>query len=531
MKENKKYKILLISPGEEDNLAIKGISSFLTIKGIDSIIISFSPEHKESVLKTIREINPSIIGFSLTYQRLFPDIAELIVYLRNHGIRAHFTMGGHFPTIESIRILQYLPELDSVIKGEGEITILELFKKLDQIWNWGNIEGLCFRDEMGKIKINTPRKLIENLDELPIPERTKIMHIGEYKAATLQSSRGCFYNCSYCSNHSFYSQTDGIQKRSRSPRSIVKEMEFLHYSKGVKIFNFDGDDFFVNTQSGQNWGYQFVEELKEKKLPGKIAWKMSCKINDIDKTMLSEFKNVGLISIFIEIESGNNNNLQAFNKRYSTEDLFRAIEIIDSINLNYEFSLALLNPFSTFETLKEDLNFLKKINKTTSTAIHFSKMMPYAGTLLFNQLAAEERLTGTFSYPNYSYTDNRLDLFELFIHKAFHYRNNSNDGLVNQLRQARFHHLLTNTFKPGIGYYFYNRNIRPLIKEANQQMIETLNTALEMMDPLSYDEILNYWPILDNIVESHVENEQHTTFLLNELMHYQINLRHPETIN
>ncbi len=529
MKEPENYKILLVSPHEGEFPGVKSISAFLTIKGIDNLSVPYEPGKKESLLHLIRESQPSIIGFSLTYQRMFDDFAELIVYLRRNGIMAHFTMGGHFPTIECIKIMEYLPELDSIIRGEGEITLMKLYRKLKFPFIWDNIDGLCYRDEMSKIKVNNCRKLIENLDELPIPEIVKSqMSKKSFRTANLMSNRGCYYSCNYCTSPGFYNETTGIQRRSRSPQSVVKEMEYLHYAKGVNIFNFEGDDFIINTAASRDWAYQFIDELKERKLTGKIVWKMSCRINDIERDIICDLQKAGLILIHLSIESGNNPNLQLFNNRYATEDILKVINLLNEIDLSFEFSVMLLNPYSTIETLKEDLKFIKRFSTSEAAVIHFSKMMVYTGTNLYNQLMSQDRITGTFSSPDYNYTDNRLELFELILHKAFHYRNNDKNGLVNLLRSAKAECLLINTFNPGAESFFYYRNLKPLIKEANKQLIETLGAVIDMISTLSYDEILNYWTIIENIVETHIEKEQRTTYLLNEILDYQLNFNHSE---
>lgn len=527
MKEPVNYKILLISPNEGEHLGIKSISAFLKLKDIDNHVVSYTPDKKEAVLHLIRESHPAIIGFSLTYQHLFDDYSDLIIYLRRNGVKAHFTMGGHFPTIESIKILEYLPELDSIIRGEGEITLLELYRKLNFPFIWENIDGLCYRDESGKIKINSCRKLIENLDELPIPEVVSpLVSKKNLKTTNLLVSRGCHYSCNHCTNKNFYSQTSGIQLRRRSPQNIVKEIEYLHYAKGVNIFNFEGDNF--TTDNSRDWAFQFIDELRERKLTGKIAWKMSCKINDLAKDILIELKNAGLIGINLHIDSGNNANLQSINSHYHIEDIIRIVNTLKEINLSYELSLLLLNPYSTIETIKEDLKFIKQIASYEATVIHFSKLMPYTGSQLFVQLMAEDRITGTFSSPDYNYTDNRLELLELILHKAFHYRNNDKNGLVNLLRNAKAECVLMNTFNPGAESFFFYRKIKPLIKEANKQLTETLSAVLDMISKLSYDEILNYWTILENLVETHIEKEQRTTYLLNEILDYHMNLNHSE---
>ncbi len=62
---------------------------------------------------------------------MLPDFSDLICYLRNKGVKAHFNMGGHFPTVEYEETLKLIPGLDTLVRHEGEFTLLELFQQLD----------------------------------------------------------------------------------------------------------------------------------------------------------------------------------------------------------------------------------------------------------------------------------------------------------------------------------------------------------------------------------------------------------------
>lgn len=529
MKDTAKFDILLIGCDETENIGLKCISAFLKVKGLNSQIISYNQSNKAAVFFAIEEANPELVGFSLMSQQMVPDFIELIEYLRQKDIKAHFTLGGHYPTLESKKLLELIPGLDTVIRGEGELTIFELFHKYKQPVSWKNIEGLCYRTDNGEVKINTPRKLIENLDELPFPDREKFLFIHrDFKVASLMCSRGCYYNCSYCSVNNFYNQSEGQNRRTRSPQSVVKEMEYLYYGKGVNVFSFEDANFYVDTKEHREWTLEFIEELKEKRLAGNIAWKMSCRINDIQKDILKQMMEVGLISVYLGIESGNNTNLQIYNKEYTVSQIYKAIDVLTRLNLSYEFGFMLLNPYTTFETMKEDLDFLKNIGEYGTCVLNFTKMIPYSGTPIHNRLIREGRLTGSEFSPNYKFTDPRIDLLESFFHDAFHYRNFNKKGLVELLRFAKFDALLVNRFYPGIDTIIYQERIKNLTKEANQQLIETMSLAISLMESRNFEAIIKYWPILQNLVFDERKEEQTITYKLQGLLNNQLKYKYLE---
>ncbi|MEJ2272558.1 MAG: radical SAM protein, partial [Candidatus Bathyarchaeota archaeon] len=145
-----------------------------------------------------------------------------------------------------------MPELDTVITHEGEITILELFKNLSNPDNWFEINGIAFRKN-GEVIYNSPRKLIENLDSIPFPIRggEKKTYRG-IKSASILASRGCYYNCNFCSIRQFYLDAPGSKRRSRSARNVAQEMEQL-YKRKVRVFKFVDDDLGMKTKVQKEW--------------------------------------------------------------------------------------------------------------------------------------------------------------------------------------------------------------------------------------------------------------------------------------
>jgi anaerobic magnesium-protoporphyrin IX monomethyl ester cyclase len=498
----KRCDILLVGYEEGENLGLRSMASYLRQFDIEVRVEPYDPENKNKILAVSTECSPMVVGFSMIFQRFLPDFADLISYLRGHDVSCHFTMGGHFPSIDSRFVLEYIPGLDSVVRCEGELTVHELLNHIRERSPFDDIPGLTFRSGRS-IRMNPPRRLIKDLDTLPVPVRDrcayKILDVG---VSTLLSSRGCFYDCSFCSIRQFYREGEGPQRRSRSPRKVVDEIEMLYKDPGSRVFIFEDDDFYARNKAQKEWVDEFLIELKKRNLDNKIGWRISCRVDDIEEDVLRRMKEAGLLCVYIGIEAGNNTSLRIYNKKYTTETLNNAISILEKIHLYYEFGFMIFNPYCTLDTMREDIEFLKRLGHSGLAVVHFTKMVPYRGTPIEKTLKKQGRLTGVPESPDYGYPDPRLSLMELFLHQAFRYRNFNPQGLVEKLRYMKFYVTLLGMIYPEV---HENNNcaekIEQLIKEANHEFLEKSSMALNMMAERDEEEIIRLWPILDNLIK------------------------------
>jgi anaerobic magnesium-protoporphyrin IX monomethyl ester cyclase len=185
-------------------------------------------------LKWIKNEDPDILGFStittagtgITSAQIAKEVKEKI----NPNIKILF--GNYHATFNDTRILNKYPFIDACVRGEGEKTIVEIAENLEKGKNFEDIRGITYRNN-GKIIRNEDRPLIENLDELPFPNRELLgdveyksrvegldMALGKFTSAI--SSRGCAYRCSFCSSSRFWNKW-----RPRSPENIVEELSLL----------------------------------------------------------------------------------------------------------------------------------------------------------------------------------------------------------------------------------------------------------------------------------------------------------------
>lgn len=510
--------VLLIGYEGQENLGLRSIAAFLQQGGIRVGIVPLHEATREEILARIRHADPKIVGLSLIFQRMLDDYAGLIEYLRDNGVTAHITIGGHFPTFEYEYLLSTVPGLDTVVRYEGEETLLELYNNLDRPESWPLIKGLAFRQQ-GETWATPLRPLISDLDALPFPVRKSqgATHRG-IGIRSIAGSRGCYYDCSFCSIHEFYRRS-GPTRRTRSPDNLVREMESLFRDFGVRIFIFQDDDMFMRGQRHRVWLENLLGELEARKLSEEILWRVSCRVDDVDAGLLRNMKAAGLASVYLGIESGSEQGLKTFSKRYHVGDIYRSLELLKEIDLPFEFGFMLLEPYSTIQSVRENIDFLKTIGNYGDSLVHFCKMSPYAGTPIAQRLAAEKRLEGTKSCPDYRFLDPRLDLLQTFYSNTFNFRNFDDSGLVERLRFAKFDACVVEKFfAHEYDAEAYRASVRELIRQSNESALETMSLAATFVEDHTVEEIIDHWQVLEELHLQSTAVEQQISAALDRLM-------------
>ena len=402
--------IVLIGFVDQENLGLGYLAATLRQYGYAVTIFDFERDPAD-VLAEAKASNPLIIGFSLIFQFYLPKFAALIRYLRGNGIACHFTIGGHFPSLSYQHTLELIPELDSVVRFEGEETLLELADLLGTGRDYRGIAGIAYMRD-GAVVCGPLRPLVRDLDTLPYPARTYRRRAFLGRCSThLVASWGCIRTCSFCSIHMFYRTAPGKVVRTRNPARVVDEMAMLHEEHGISIFMFQDDDFPVFGVRWRQWANDFCDQLERHRLPGRILWKINCRADAVDLTLFARMRDCGLYLVYMGLESGNEEGLKTLHKQITVEQNIRAVAILKELGLRFEFGFMLFEPATTFETVRQDLDFLRTIVGDGSTAATFCRMVPYDGTPIKEDLAKAGRLRGDVTNPYYDFLDPRLDDF------------------------------------------------------------------------------------------------------------------------
>jgi anaerobic magnesium-protoporphyrin IX monomethyl ester cyclase len=203
----------------------------------------------------------------------------------------------------------------------------------------------------------------------------------------------------------FYRTAPGKVVRTRKPAEVVREMRFLLEEHGISIFLFQDDDFPLFGPAWQRWAREFVNELYRNHLPGRAVWKINCRADAVDPDLFVEMRRAGLYMVYMGLESGTEEGLKTLHKQITVEQNIRAVEILKQINARFEFGFMLLEPSSTFESVRANVRFLRTIVGDGSAAAGFGRMVPYDGTPIKDELERAGRLRGDVSKPDYDFLD------------------------------------------------------------------------------------------------------------------------------
>ncbi len=429
--------IALVAFCEQDNLGIGYVASILIREGFTVRILDFRLGHA-AILEHLRSLDPMIVGFSVIFQHYIDDFRNLIQFLRSSGVNCHFSAGGHYPSLRYEQLLQLIPELDSVVLFEGEVTFLELARAIAQDRAWQHLHGLAIRQN-GTAVAGPLRPLEPDLDRFPPPVRQPLREyaLGK-KFATLVAGRGCVYHCSFCSIHEFYSRPPGSLKRIRRPEMVVREMELLHEQKDCAIFMFQDDDFPITYRHGA-WLDEYLNLLDRTGLGKEVMWKISCRSDEVHPDTFAPMRDRGLFLVYLGIEAGSDERLQYMGKRTYVKTNLAAAACLKELGVAFDYGFMLFDPSSTFERVLQDLDFLDALGGDGSSPVTFCKMLPYAGTQVEQQLLSAGRLLGAIGAEDYRFCDPRLDLLYAHMANCFSAWIGDHDGLLNLARWVRYY--------------------------------------------------------------------------------------------
>jgi radical SAM superfamily enzyme YgiQ (UPF0313 family) len=430
--------VLLVGFQDQDNLGLRYLTAAARHHGHRCEIVTYGDD-PGPLCERVRREQPQLVGFSMIFQYMAPAFGRVIDALRSSGYGGHVTVGGHYPSFDPVEVLERISGLDTVVRFEGEATFVDLLRCLETARDWRPLAGLAWRDQRGVV-VNPLREAIEDLDVLPLPERADIDYEQQsVPTASMLASRGCPWNCSFCSIRPFYEAQGGPLRRLRAPTAVVEEMLDLFRTRGVATFLFQDDDFLATGRRARTWALELADEIAKTEMRGRVALKISCRSDEVHEDSMRALRDLGGLShVYLGIESGDADALVHLNKQLKPEAHLRAVAVFRRLDLSFDFGFMLLEPYSQLTHVRNNIDFLEQLVGDGWSVASFCRTLPYAGTPLKDKLLSEGRLLGTPFEPDYRFLDERLDLFYDWMLVTFRRRNFTDEGLCHLLRVLQF---------------------------------------------------------------------------------------------
>ncbi len=457
--------VFIVITGDYDNLGAGYLMSMLAGDGISARLIDCRYGGEE-ILAHLKRHDPLIIGFSVFYEGCLEEFTGLAKYLRNGGITCHFTAGGSFASLRPDELFSLMPELDSIVRFEGEDTFPELVKCIRSGSEWRHIRSIAFR-ENGNTVLTPLRPLEKNIDRFPFPVRRPLEEFAcGRKFATILAGRGCLYDCSFCNTRVFYGTPGGPLKRIRKPEAVVSEMEQLYHEQSCSVFLFQDDDFPLKTTGGNDWTKTFCNELERKGLKEKILWKINCRPDEIDEDLFAIMIMHGLFLVFIGIEDGTDEGLLRMHKRLTVAETLRGVEILNKLGIGFDYGFMLFQPETDYLSLRKNLKFLDSLCNGVAP-VELLKLLPYFDTSVEKELRDQGRIKGRPGHYDYDFLTESLNDYYQTVSECFAYWLWDAEGLTNLSKWARNIFAVYDRFGP----------VRPEVESLKAKFRDTLTES------------------------------------------------------
>ena len=338
----------------------------------------------EETTRWVERENPDILGFS-TLTSSGQTAALISKKVKENCPNIITVFGNHHATFNAERILSRYPSVDIIVRGEGERTIAELSKCLKEGGELKEIRGITFRDK-GKIVVTPDQHLVENLDSLPFPDRSLIdaeyhcviagANIAPKKFTSIVTSRGCVYNCRFCSC------TEIAKKkwRPRSAKNTLEELQLLS-SEGYKQLIFVDDAFTMNPKRV----IEICRGIRREKLD--LEWICEGRVDISSYAMLHEMVLAGCRVLYLGIENANQRILNYYNKRITPRQSEAAVRTAKKAGMDVVAGSFIFG--APDETREEMLNTIEFSQRVPIDIPQFNILGAHPGNDIWNEFVAK----------------------------------------------------------------------------------------------------------------------------------------------
>src|SRR5579859_328628 len=392
-------------PGE--HLGLQSLQASLREAGHHVELLNACVELHTSLNQTLIQIGQhhfELIGFTGPLD-VFAENVWLARTLRESGYTGHITLGHDFATLNHWPILSLYPEFDSVVRGEGELTMLELAAALEQKRPLASIRGLSFRDQAGRVVANPSRPALD-LNQLAWVTRVDLPKVLDLKMApSIYTKRGCLYQCAFCTTGQV-PLAEGLHGRERwrqrSPKRVVDEIESLTSQYDIEQITIVDDLYVSKGLVGADHALDIAEELLSRQLV--IDYMVDCRVDSIERNTFMVLKKSGLRKVFVGVESASEVTLSSFRKGYKPEIIRSKLKILEELEIECVLGYIFFNPVDTLKGVRQSYQLVRDLNYH-DFGVFLQAVRIYPGTTLYRELEQLGLIDGAFPYYTARYLD------------------------------------------------------------------------------------------------------------------------------
>jgi radical SAM superfamily enzyme YgiQ (UPF0313 family) len=470
-------KVLLAGPDYEENLSIRYLSASLLDAGHDTTLAAFNLPSDIMPVAGAAE-DAEVVGLSMCFQARAKEFLHLAQVIKSRDPRKLIVAGGHYASCAAEQILIHHPEIDIIVIHEGEKTLAEIadaVPHLEQLLP--QIPGIAYRNGGKQVRFTNRRPTLDDLDALPFPDRRGPVHsIAGVPTSYVMGSRGCYGRCAYCCITTLHEMAPGKRFRQRQVESIADEMAALYRERGTRQFVFHDDNFLVPSEAMNHARLSAFEKALDRRAIQDIALVIKCRPADANFAVLRRLKELGLVRVFLGIESATAHGLLSLERDQSVEESERALQACSELDISAQFTLMIFNPDATLDTMRSDVTFMRRY---CGNPINFCRAEIYAGTPLEKRMIKLGRTRGNYLAREYNLSDPVSDLACNTSQDLFDPRCWSNGSLMQNAIGLDHMASLTKRFCGGTKPMGLPQRVDSWLRSVN---LDTINLLEEVID-------------------------------------------------
>jgi anaerobic magnesium-protoporphyrin IX monomethyl ester cyclase len=401
---------------QEVPLGLAAVGAFLREQGYPVRFHQCFAAQGEEELRAAAAVDADVYGFQLNMANYLSS-REVAKRLKEVKPNAIIIGGGPFLVSRAEEILKAESVFDFIVVGEGEWTMLELLKALqEKQQEFSAIEGLVWRGPDGCVTRNALRTTITDLDALPFFARDLLEQAprdpvdnGLLESVRMVTSRGCVSNCTFCCVNLYSKILGGKRWRGQSPKRVVDELEYLSREFGMRLVNFSDSSFEDPGQLGKERSREICEEIIRRGIPlsAKIYLRCETMRNDEDIDLLRLYKRAGVDVVIFGAESASDYELKLYGKNANVADNFRTAKILRGLDLFYLMAgFIMFGPYSTPDNLRKNIAYLHEWGFSDNAIAVSSALMLFRDSKLYQMLREEDMVIESGKYwelPKYRF--------------------------------------------------------------------------------------------------------------------------------
>jgi len=385
-------------------LGILQLAAFLEsrIPDFDIVVLDCQAEQIgwDDLKRHIESIEPDVVVSSALATCNTYTIIRTLDIVKKIDPQIKTVVGGQHFTALANESLESYSEIDFIIRGEGELTLVDLLQDIEQGRPFVKVDGISFRHG-DKIVHNRPRALIDNLDDLPFPGYNfiennmdkyhfKMMAHSNAGYAMVEASRGCSHKCTFCSQWPYWRG----RWRTKSPKRIADEMEYIYNEYNISFLWLTDDNLGLGKRISD-----LCNELIKKGVSDSITWFIQARSDDIvkHKKILPKMRRAGNYWVMAGLERHDDKTITNYHKGIKPNDSKLSMDLLKENGIFAQATLIMGDRSDSHNSIQQLRDFVNNVDPDLAI---FMVLTPFPGTDLY-KTAIEKGWLEEDNWANY----------------------------------------------------------------------------------------------------------------------------------